>query len=193
MSFNNNRFILTFLFLFLGSCTFSQSMNEPNDSLYAGLLRSLGWEKPHNINSVLVANLNEMYPAEPRLDTVGCSVYPVYIPGDGLSFEEIELEDFLRRENEPADYMAFLIDHDIRHSFHRVYLFDTGKVSKIEKLDMELNSDFSRVLSTSYYLNDRLVLMVDNYCKKAKNKLVIYTFNWSEDRKELLNTEAKIY
>ncbi|NUN09810.1 MAG: hypothetical protein HUU54_11595 [Ignavibacteriaceae bacterium] len=193
MSFNNKSFILAFLYLLLGSCTFSQSINEPIDSLYAGLLRSLGWEKPQNINSVLVANLNEMYPAEPRLDTVGCSVYPVYIPGDGLSFEEIELEDFLRRENEPADYMAFLIDHDIRHSFHRVYLIDTGKVTKIEQLDMELNSDFSRVLSTSYYVNDRLVLIVDNYCKRAKNKLVIYTFNWSEDRKELLNTEVRIY
>lgn len=134
----------------------------------------------------LVSNLPDLYSSKPVIDTLGCTVYPIYIPGEGIGFDELELELFLKNENEPSDYLAFLIDHDVTHSLHRLFLSEDEAILKIQKLDTELNADFARVLSTSYYRNKRLILMFDDFCYIAKGRIIYYIFDWSPDNKQLL-------
>ncbi len=171
----------------------AQSQSDSVQSIVNDLLAEIHYDGNELVNSYLVSDLPDRFSGKVILDTLGCTVFPIYIPGEGLRFDEKELTEFLAMEKSELDFSAFIRDHDVTHSISRVHCDASGNIRKIQKLNPEYNDDFGTVLTTSYYLNGRLALIVNDYCLEKRNLLVVHKFTWAADLKSISEIKTITY
>lgn len=80
------------------------------------------------------------------------------------------------------DSVEFLRGNDIIEQWQRLFVSRDTQIVKIESLGRDINVDFGKVNSTSFYNNRTLAVYINTYCMTGKGLALVRTFNLQKNR-----------
>ncbi|MBI2418191.1 MAG: hypothetical protein HYV28_09890 [Ignavibacteriales bacterium] len=80
------------------------------------------------------------------------------------------------------DSVEFLRGNDIIEQWQRLFVCRDTQIVKIESLGRDINVDFGKVNSTSFYNNSTLAIYINTYCMTGKGLALVRTFNLHENK-----------
>lgn len=133
----------------------------------------------------LSSSIDDLFPFNTELpkENTSCTDYLIYHPQINNSFEFMELE-YLKSLPEATfqDSLNYLNYNDITDQFYAVYLNSDYDLVKLERLGTEINVNFSNVISTAYYKNNKLVLYYNIECYERTGEKILRIFEYQNEK-----------
>ncbi len=119
-----------------------------------------------------------------------CSDYFVIMPNIESLLDPNELEYVMKCDSSDFQFI-YLSDNNIKSTLYRIQSDSQKKRMKFEQIGTDINVNFGRVISTSYYQDGLIRFFVNDECKKLHgiNSARFFYYDNKKIIKEILITE----
>lgn len=133
----------------------------------------------------LTSSIDDLFPFNTKLpkEKSFCTDYLIFYPLINNSFEFLELDYLLSLEKATfQDSLNYLNFNNITDQFYAVYLDRSLDLVKLERLGTEININFTKIISTAYYKNNKLVLYYNNECYERIGEKILRVFEYEKEK-----------